>query len=195
MKKTISLLTIIVFTMIFVSCQKQNFEKQTTTWKAKITKSEHQNFTELYKSVPKVDLKKILDENDEVRARKIIEPLADQVASLINTKHGLNIADEFENNPQGLVVYGLFYLYQERTAGNVNIGSQGRISEASLSCLITAVGSVVGISDVKALWKSFVAGATEATALAAAKVLFKRVAICVTSVFALYELGSCLNLW
>jgi hypothetical protein len=126
-------------------------------------------------------------------------PIANEVASYLFNKYNLDIVDEFTDNPQGLVVYGLFFLYMEKTQPtNFSQSIEDNsivIQGASLDCLITAVGSVIGITEVKSIWSGLMAGATEATAAAAAKLIFKRVAICVTSVFAIYELGDCLGIW
>ncbi|PQV59672.1 hypothetical protein CLV53_11556 [Sediminibacterium magnilacihabitans] len=145
-----------------------------------------------------------IDQHNEADAQAIVYPLANKVASYFYAKYQRDIRRDFVNNPQGIIILGLLYAAKERHAATINMSAslhapgQGLAVEsnrATFDCLLSVVGSVIGLSDARNLWQSIAAGATEETAIAALKVIGRRVAGVITVAIMVYDLGSCLDWW
>lgn len=60
---------------------------------------------------------------------------------------------------------------------------------------MTAVGTVIGITQAQSIWQSIVAGATVQSVVDALILIAKRVAAVVTVSIMIYEAGQCLHWW
>ena len=60
---------------------------------------------------------------------------------------------------------------------------------------MTAVGAVIGVSQAKDIWRSIMAGATEATIINTVKLLARRAAAAWVVVATVYEVGQCMDFW
>ena len=69
------------------------------------------------------------------------------------------------------------------------------MASPGMDCFLTAVGTLIGITDAKNIWKSIVAGASEETAIAAVKLIGRRVGTIISVGIMVYEVGSCLDWW
>lgn len=65
----------------------------------------------------------------------------------------------------------------------------------SYSCFLVAVSTFLGIADAQGIWASIVGGASAQTAVAALKLIARRVAGVISVGIMIYSVGECLNWW
>lgn len=124
---------------------------------------------------------------------------ANQIASYFYDKYKIDIREKFEDNPEGIVILGMFYAEKEYQNSKNQIKSNSlksfKTGDENMGCFITVIGDVIGISQAKAIWNSIVLGASEETVIAAISLIGKRVAGVLTVATMIYSTGSCLEWW
>lgn len=156
----------------------------------------------------KAMLEQIIASGDEAAADAYLTDLANQVAGYFYYYRGIDIRNDFANDPKGAVTLGIFYAakeyydQQQLSALLKGTGTAGKKSPSpyyvvddQMGCFITAIGAAIGITNARAIWQAILAGATEQTAIAAVKLIGGRMASAITLVFAIYNVGGCLGWW
>lgn len=189
---------------IFVACSKSNVDQE---WKATLGTNSYSSAAEIFKSINKIDLKNATSTNNIKATQEIIYPAANKIASYFFDRYKIDIRQDFVDNPQGIIILGLFYAAKEVNYSNNSVLSSLRVKTLSsdglvitenkddFSCFLSAVAAVIGITDARNIWRSIVSGASEETVLAAVKLIGKRVAGVISVAIMVYEVGSCLEWW
>jgi hypothetical protein len=159
------------------SCSKSVDNNQ---WQAVISENKVNSLPEIFSQFKTEKVVEILSSKDTIKASQQNKILANQIASYFQSKYKIDITQDFKNNPEGIIILGIFYAKKEAIEAkskntSFSINSYQTNSE-DMECLMTAVGTVIGISQAKDIWRSIMAGATEATILNTVKLLARRVA-------------------
>ena len=184
--------------MYLTSCTKLTDDKK---WQAEITENKVASLKEVFIQNGSEKLIDIIASKDEVRVINYNKMKANQIASYFHDKFKIDITKEFIDNPEGIVILGLFYAEKEHQETRLKIKTNSNdvmmaTPDEYMSCLHTAVEAVIGVTQAKEIWKGFVGGATaEATVFAAAKLMAKRVATIWGIADMVYNMGLCMTWW
>ena len=196
-KQTIHVISLCLL-LFLTSCTKSTEEKQ---WQAEITENKAASLKDVFLQNGSEKLIDIIASKDEVKMSNFNKTKANQIASYFQDKFKIDITKEFIDNPEGIVILGLFYAEKEHQDASLKIKSNStnnvmKTPDEFMSCLHTAVEAVIGVTQAKEIWKGFVGGATaEATVFAAAKLAAKRVATIWGIADMVYNMGLCMSWW
>lgn len=140
-------------------------------------------------------------ENSEL-AENYLTSLTNDISDYFLQTENIDVRAEFSNDRNSIILLGLFISLRptilapgERNSKS-NVLVTGRApTEPSIDCFITAVSSLIGISEGQAIWNSIKAGASTQTVIGALKLIARRVASAITVAFMIYEVGECLDWW
>ena len=201
MKKTIQTLSLCLV-LFLTSCTKSTEDKQ---WQAEITKNKAASLKQVFLQNGSEKLLDIVASKDELKMSDYNKKTANQIASYFQDKFKIDITKEFIDNPEGIVILGLFYAKKEQQDANSQIMSNRtnnlmkanvmQASDGTMDCFLTAVGDLIGISQAQSIWKSIVMGATEETVISAVTLIGRRVAGIFSVCTMVYATGSCLGWW
>lgn len=129
-----------------------------------------------------------------------ITKLTNDISDYFLFRENIDIRAEFPNDPNGIILSGLF-LATRTNVPLIPVDRQGTSQEITinrvddLSCFMTAIGALIGISDARNIWASIQAGASSETVIGTIKLIGRRVASVITVVFTVYQVGECLDWW
>lgn len=163
------------------------------------------SFTDIFKNDKNI-LEQLIISNNQESATIYIRNLASQICGYFYYNRNIDIRNDFINDPNGVILLGLFYAadeyYYQNQMTAKSLKQSGKTASPNLyddpdpmGCFLTAVGSLIGFADAKNIWRSFVAGASEQTVIAALKLIGRRVATVITVVVTIYQAGECLDWW
>ena len=195
-KNILSILSLCIV-LLLTSCSKSTEDKK---WQAEITENKAESLKEVFLQNGSEKLLDIIDSKDEVKMSKFNETKANQIASYFQDKFNVDITKEFIDNPEGIVILGLFYAKKEQLDANSQIMSNStnnvmKTPDENMDCFLTAVSDFIGISQAKSIWKSLVMGASEETVIAAIKLIGRRVGTVISVGIMVYATGRCLDWW
>lgn len=195
-KNILSILSLCIV-LLLTSCSKSTEDKK---WQAEITENKAESLKEVFLQNGSEKLLDIIDSKDAVKMSKFNETKANQIASYFQDKFNVDITKEFIDNPEGIVILGLFYAKKEQLDANSQIMSNStnnvmKTPDENMDCFLTAVSDFIGISQAKSIWKSLVMGASEETVIAAIKLVGRRVGAVISVGIMVYETGRCLDWW
>jgi hypothetical protein len=225
MKKFQSILLIILFS----ACQKQEFVLTTLStgagdepisksrtvslqssgsqWVAQIPYPTVSTATQIFKS-EQSNLQNVIAANNESLANEFVMELANKIAGLYFYKKGIDIRSDFVDNPNGIIILGLFSAAREYHFGiaptsmvqNIsksqkNVGIAPLAEPDDMDCFLVAVQSIIGIPQARSIWRSILAGAAEETIIGAVRLIGRRVGVGITIGIAIYDVGGCLGWW
>ena len=201
MKKIIQTLSLCLV-LFLASCTKSTEDKQ---WQAEITTNKAASLKEVFLQNGSEKLLDIVASKDEFKMSDYNKKTANQIASHFQDKFKIDITKEFIDNPEGIVILGLFYAKKEQQDANSQIMSDRtnnlmkanvmQAPDGTMDCFLTAVGDLIGISQAQSIWKSIVMGATEETVISAVTLIGRRVAGIFSVCTMVYATGSCLGWW
>jgi len=200
MKKIIQTLSLCLI-LFLTSCTKSTEVKQ---WQAVITKNKAATIKEIFLENGSKKLLDITASKDEVKMSDYNKMTANQIASYFQDKFKIDITKEFIDNPEGIVILGLFYAKKEQQDANSQIMSDrtNNLMKANVmqandtnDCFWAAVTGILSLADAKNIWKAISAGATEETVIAAAKLIGRRVGGIIMVTIAILEIGECIGWW
>jgi hypothetical protein len=200
MKKIIQTLSLCLV-LFLTSCTKPNEDNQ---WQAEITENKAASLKEVFLQNGSEKLLDITASKDEVKMSDYNKVTANQIASYFKNKFKIDITKEFIDNPEGIVILGLFYAKKEQQDANSQIMSdrtnnlmKANVMQASDTndCYWAAVTGILSLADAKNIWKAISAGATEETVIAAAKLIGRRVGGIIMVTIAILEIGECIGWW
>ena len=196
MKKSLIVVFSFITINIFSSCTKIHTAFEQDKY---LIKNEYNSMTEVFNSVNHIQIEALLKEKNEAQAFLILLPLSKKIISFISSTYKIDISNS--TNLIGVIVVGALIAKkeQELILNNIKLKSRstGIVIQTSpgMDCFITAVSSIIGISDARNLFLQFSNGVSAETILGTVKLMGKRVAGFVTIVFAIYELGQCIGWW
>lgn len=195
-KKTIYAISLCLL-LILSGCTKSTQDKQ---WHAEIIENKAATLQDVFLQNGSEKLIDIVASNDVVKMSNYNKIKANQIASYFQDKFKIDITEEFIDNPEGIVILGLFYAKKEQQDADSQIMSNStknvmKTADENMDCFMTAVGDFIGITQAKSIWNSIVMGATEQTVIAAVKLIARRVAGIITVTSMVYATGSCLDWW
>lgn len=194
--KKITPIILFSFVLFLSGCTKS---VERITWQAEISENKINYLPELFNEFTSEKLIDIIASKDSDKASSYNKMKANQIASYFKHKYKIDIRDKFIDNPEGIIILGVFYAEKE----SLDLKSQTKsysinslkTNDEDMSCLFAAVGAVIGISEAKAIWSSIVAGASAETVIAAVSLIGRRVAAIWTVSVMVYEIGGCLDWW
>lgn len=182
--------------LFLTSCTKSTEEKQ---WQAEISENKSATLQDVFLQNGSEQLIDIVATKDEVKMSNFNKTKANQIASYFQDKYKLDITKEFIDNPEGIVILGLFYAKKEQQDADLQIMSNSTNyfmkNIDPNDCFWAAVMGVIGITDAKNLWKALAAGASEETVIAAARLIGKRIGISIGIALMIVEIGDCAGWW
>ena len=194
LKKTINLFYL-CFLLFLSSCSK-SIENH---WQAEIRENNINSLPELFSQIGSEKLVDIVASKDSLKAKSYNIMKANEIASYFFDKYKIDIREKFVDNPEGIIILGMFYAEKEyqKTKYQIKTNSLNsfKTSDENMDCFMTVVSDVIGISQAKAIWNSIVMGASEETVIAAVSLIGKRVAGILTVATMVYSTGSCLGWW
>jgi hypothetical protein len=178
-------------------CTKSTQDKQ---WHAEITENKAATLQDVFLQNGSEKLIDIVASKDQVKMSNFNKTKANEIASYFLDKYKIDITKEFIDNPEGIVILGLFYAKKEQQVTDSHIMSNStnnvmKTSDENMDCFLTAVGDFIGISQAKSIWRGIVMGASEQTVIAAVKLIGRRVAGIISVALMVYATGSCLDWW
>ena len=200
MKKIIQTLSLCLI-LFLTSCTKSTEVK---LWQAEITENKAASLKEVFLKNGSEKLNDITASKDEVKMSDYNKMTANQIASYFQDKFKIDITKEFIDNPEGIVILGLFYAKKEQQDVNSQIMSNrtNNLMKPNLmqandtnDCFWAAVTGIFSLADAKNIWKAISAGATEETVIAAAKLIGRRVGGIIMITIAILEIGECIGWW
>ena len=195
-KHTIFATSLCLF-FILTGCTKSTQDKQ---WHAEITENKAATLQDVFLQNGSEKLIDIVASKDQVKMSNFNKTKANEIASYFLDKYKIDITKEFIDNPEGIVILGLFYAKKEQQVTDSHIMSNStnnvmKTSDENMDCFLTAVGDFIGISQAKSIWQGIVMGASEQTVIAAVKLIGRRVAGIISVALMVYATGSCLDWW
>ncbi len=206
--------TIVFYCLLFIlpmgatvtSCKKGDAPE---TWNASLSKSEFSTINDVFRSVNKNALLQAITTKDVIGSEFLVKSTANKVASFFYEVYKIDLRGKFQNDPEGLIILGVFFAAKEKHDAITRSGTATKnglseeiplVADPSASgtfdCFLTAVSTVIGITQAKELWLTITAGtATVDTAVAALALIGKRVAGVITVAIMIYEAGSCFGWW
>lgn len=210
----------IFFLILFSSCTKQKIvennlksksdihvEKPNVLYNSNRTAYDvKQIFSEIEKETITEIYNSNISENPEI-ANAFLDELSNVTNEFFIKKYELDlksfmaegeVLDEEVINRK-VIITGLVYAFLD-VSNEIDIeGLENPEYIASLndpeSCFYTALGSFMGVLEIKNIVRLFRAGATQATIVSTIKLSIRRVATIITAITTLYQLGDCLDWW
>lgn len=157
-------------------------------------------------------LENILLSQNQDSASLYMYDLANRVSGYFYHIRGIDLRNDFVGDPSGIIILGLFYAAEENyylQQGMLAINANRTILEKKkgdlsplkyddgdrFSCFITAVSTLIGISDARNLWRSILGGAAEQTIISGLKLMARRTFFAITIATTVYSVGDCLDWW
>ncbi len=194
--KNLSNFICLSFVLLLISCNK-TIDK--SIWKAEINNNKFHSLQELFSQVGPESLIDVIESKDIAKAENFNKAKADQIASYFHDKYNLDISEKFIDNPEGIVILGMFYAEKEYQDARLKIKGNSllymKTPDENMNCVMSVVTGILSLGDVKSIWNALSAGATEETVIAAAKLIGKRVAIAASVTYMVYQIGDCLEWW
>jgi hypothetical protein len=182
--------------MFLSGCTKSN---DNIHWQAEITENRTSNLQDLFSQIGSEKLVDIIASKNEEQMSNYNKLKANQIASYFQEKYNVDIRGKFIDNPEGIVILGMFYAEKEYQEAKSKIRGNNlttlKTGEENLSCLLAAVEGIIGVSQAKQIWKAILAGATEETVIAAVSLIGRRVATIWGVTIMVYQIGSCMEWW
>jgi hypothetical protein len=182
--------------LILTGCTKSTQDKQ---WQAEITENKAAMLEDVFLQNGSEKLIDLVASKDELKINNFNKTKANEIASYFQDKYKIDITKEFIDNPEGIVILGLFYAKKEQQDADSQIMSNSTNNVMKNNdpndCFWAAVMGVIGITDAKNIWKALAAGATEETVIAAARLIGKRIGISIGIVMMVNEIGQCVGWW
>ena len=97
--------------LILSGCTKSTQDKQ---WHAEITENKAATLQDVFLQNGSEKLIDIVASNDAVKMSNYNKIKANQIASYFQDKFKIDITEEFIDNPEGIVILGLFYAKKEQ---------------------------------------------------------------------------------
>ena len=181
--------------LFLTSCTKSTEEKQ---WQAEISENKAASLKDVFLQNGSEKLIDIIASKDEVKMSNFNKTKANQIASYFQDKFKIDITKEFIDNPEGIVILGLFYAKKEQLDASSQIKTNSTIvmkENDPNDCFWAVITGLIGLTDAKNVWKAFSAGISEETIFAAAKLIGKRVGSVIVTLVAVNQLGECAGWW
>lgn len=151
--------------------------------------------TTLFSGIDHAQLQQLLNSNNLAALENFLSPIANQIANRIFTKYGEDIHDEIGNEPQAMVLLGLFEYGVENNYSLDGYNSAARTPYDNWMCFINALSDNFGISAIRSVYNDFRAGVSPRTVVRALRQLGTRIWLGFTIGIAIYSLGDCLDWW
>ena len=193
-KQTIHAISLCLL-LFFTSCTKSTEEKQ---WQAEISENKAASLKDIFLQNGSEKLIAIIASKDEVKMSNLNKTKANQIASYFQDKFKIGITKEFIDNPEGIIILGLFYAEKEHQDASLKIKSNSTDvmnTPDPSDCFWQALTGVIGIADAKNIWKALSVGASEETVIAAVRLIGKRVAITISITYMVIQIGDCYGWW
>lgn len=151
-KYILSILSLCIV-LLLTSCSKSTEDKK---WQAEITENKAESLKEVFLQNGSEKLLDIIASKDEIKMSNFNETKANQIASYFQDKFKVDITKEFIDNPEGIVILGLFYAKKEQLDANSQIMSNStnnvmKTPDENMDCFLTAVSDFIGISQAKSI--------------------------------------------
>jgi len=188
-----------------IKSTRYNYSQDNSEWALSIPYPTSASLSELFQK-DKLLLKQIVLNNNESLVEGYVRNLADQIAGYYYYNKNIDLRQDFSDDPASVIVFGLFYaakeVYDQEQSNYSKRDNKKKkdiapyfMPEDPFSCFMTAVETFIGISEAKSIWKAIVSGASEQTAVAALKLIGKRVGTVLGVAIMVYQAGKCIGFW
>ena len=99
------------FILTTFSCEKS---KNSNHWIAEITSIRFSSASELFKNLPVTALRNNITSNDSRQSALFINEIANKIASYCYSKLNVDIRNKFIDNPNGIIILGLYLAAKEQ---------------------------------------------------------------------------------
>jgi len=170
-------------------------------WESQISQSQVASMTEIFYQEESDSLTDVIASKNKNLISTFNRKKANQITSFIFKKYKIDIRNKFKDNPEGIIILGMFFAAKEYEYENLSTKRISTSSKSSMkydermNCFITAVSDVIGISQARSIWASIAAGAAEETVIAAVSLIGRRVVGILSVTLMVYSTGECLGWW
>lgn len=135
----------------------------------------------------------ILQSKDESMVNRYVDELNKKVTFYVSETYKEDIAAELSNDRYAILHAGLWIgLWEEGTGQRTtDLTGRGNIG----NCLVQALGSITGIGDIVSQYNALMNSSGWNGAWRFIKGIVRRAAGWFGAVYAIYELGDCMNWW
>jgi hypothetical protein len=194
-KITPGVITALLLIALF-SCKKESTVNRSPN--AELSINKHSNASSIFLEINHISLKNAISAGNEDQIASIVNGVANNVANYFFDKYKIDVKSEFANNPEGLVLLGLYYAAKEKKSLLNVFHPQGIMTfsnDEDIECFLTAVGTFIGITEARNIWKSIVAGANEEAVITSLALLNRRITTKTAAGIMVKESGKCLGFW
>ena len=184
--------------ILISSCSKSEIDKP---WELSISTNSYNDAASIFKSVGKTTLLNIANSKNDAEATELVKNIAGKVGSYVYDKYKIDISKDYINDPVGVLVVGLVFAERERlqglasSPGVANNSITPITNKADFGCFRVAVEGFLGITQAKEIWTALVAGVSERTVLGLLSFIGKKVAVTISVVWLVYDIGECMDWW
>jgi hypothetical protein len=193
-----NLIVFVLMLTLFSSCKKNEEIEVKNPWKLELSKNTHTSIKDIFDD-KKLDLQEIIMDKDKEFAKEVFIDLANKIGSYVKDTEGIDLTNDYIDDPEGVIMVGVFLglheKYNQRTKPTTTNDLTIRKDIDDFGCFLTAVGTLIGITEIQSIYESIVAGATKRTVIGALKLIGRRVAGVITVGIMIYEVGDCLEWW
>lgn len=135
----------------------------------------------------------ILQSKDESMVNRYVDELNKKVTFYVSETYKEDIAEELSNDRYAILHAGLWIgLWEEGTGQRTtDLTGRGNIG----NCLVQVLGTVMGIDDIISQYNTLINSSGWNGAWRFIKGIVRRAAGWFGAVYAIYELGDCMNWW
>jgi len=193
--------SLMLLLLVTSSCNKADNSDE---WQATVTHSSFNSMGSIFQEVGANKLRNAINGSNSIAAEMVIKNLASQIVSYFVKQYNVDLRIASIGNPEGLVILGIAIAEKEyQQEKGIYSGWQSEVlsvadpsTSSGMSCFVTAVSTLIGLSQAKAIWADIVAANfTVTTAVEALTLIGKRVAGVIAVACMVYSAGECLGWW
>lgn len=150
------------------------------------------------------EIKSTLENPNDIMLTAVANKNALLISKYLKEKNIIDTDEDVEHSSEAILVFALFQLgkeknlseilendlanYHERAPGSV-------IGGTAFDCLVGAIGSLIGLGEVRTLYNDYLQGVTPRTILRTLRTMVRRVGSVFIIISAVYGFGDCVNWW
>ena len=157
----------------------------------------------VFRSFDSKSIKTALSSQDNIVMAQVNQRNSNLIKKYLKDKYNIQTDENGEDSPEANLVFGLFQYGIEKGISEIPeeaMNSQNRTAGPEVggdpfNCLVGAIGGLIGIGEVRALYNDYSHGVTPGTILRTLRTMVRRVGSIFAIISAVYSFGDCLNWW
>lgn len=191
MKRVFCTFTVACLLLSSISCKRETIQPS-VNWQADLTLPAPLTLKSLFLNLSPQTLRTGLSTEQT-------QTVASKIASFFRQRFSLDLRADFRNDPNGVVLLGLAYSAAIESRSNdmrtVSVARMAPDPGGAWGCFMTAVSGFIGITQAKAIWAAFEAGATASGVISAVGLIARRTASAISVGLMILSVIDCLDWW